>query len=683
MSANANENALKQMDQLPIGQALVKNIVPAIAAMLMMLVYNLADKVFIAMANNDYMVAAVTLVTPVFLLFMAVGNIFGTGGVALMSRLAGENNKKKINNVSSFCFWSALIIGVIVAVVMFAGREPLIKMLGASDAETIKYAKDYIAFIAISAPFAILSPVLSNLLRAEGKPTLSMIGSVVGNIINIVLDALFICVFHWGTAGAAAATLLGNLVAVVFYLYLIFTKKSSISIRLSDFSGKEKIASGVYAIGITAAISTIGQSLCQILMNTKMAVYGDIPVAGLGAACNIITIVMVFALGVAQGVQPLLGYQIGNQNKKKFNALLKCSSILLLVIAAILTAVCYLAMKSIIGCFVSGQEAIAYGVTFGKILLTTGWCYSIFQFCSLLIQVMNKPGAALVVNLSKNAYVFIPALAITSRLGGMNGVVWSMPVADVVSTIIAVPVTLYCIKKCFAGGKETEASQIHDEGLPITDSDAKTDYIICIGRSYGAGGRSVGKFVAEKLGIAFYDKLIMKETAEKSGLSRKYLDSVDETSAMTKRGSVYSNNSNIYTADQYTSVEDIAYKAQKEVLEKIASAGPCVIVGRCADQILRDNHKVFSVFISDSMDKRIKRVSERDGISMEEAKKKAVRVDKERSQYYDSIGSQKWGVAEGYDLTLNLSSMTLENAAEIVVSVLRLKEDYRAGGTEN
>ena len=450
MSANANENALKQMDQMPIGRALVKNIIPAIAAMLMMLVYNLADKVFIAMANNDYMVTAVTLVTPVFLLFMAVGNIFGTGGVALMSRLAGENNKKKIDKVSSFCFWSAIMIGVIVAVVLFVGREPLIKILGASDAETIKYAKDYIAFIAISAPFAILSPVLSNLLRAEGKPTLSMIGSVTGNIVNIVLDAVFICGFHWGTAGAAAATLLGNLVAVVFYLYLILAGKSSISIRLSDFSGKEKIASGVYAIGITAAISTIGQSLCQILMNTKMAVYGDIPVAGLGAACNIITIVMVFALGVAQGVQPLLGYQIGNRNKKKFNELLRDSSILLLVIAAILTVVCYLAMKPIISCFVSGPDAIRYGVTFGKILLTTGWCYCIFQFCSLMIQVMNKPGAALVVNLSKNAYVFIPALAITSRLGGMNSVVWAMPVADVISTIIAIPVTVCCIKKCFA-----------------------------------------------------------------------------------------------------------------------------------------------------------------------------------------------------------------------------------------
>lgn len=362
---------------------------------------------------------------------------------------------------------------------------------------------------------------------------------------NIVLDAVFICVFHWGTAGAAIATLLGNLVAVIFYLYLIFAKKSNISIRLSDFSGKDKIASSVYAIGITAAISTIGQSLCQIFMNTKMAVYGDIPVAGLGAACNIITIVMVFALGIAQGVQPLLGYQIGNQNKKKFNTLLKYSSILLPGVAVVLTIVCYLAMKPVISCFVSGADAINYGVTFGKILLTTGWCYCIFQFCSLLIQVMNRPIAALAVNLSKNAYVFIPVLAITSRLGGMNGVVWSMPLTDVISTIIAIPVTIYCIKKCFADGKETEA------------------------------------------------------------------------------------------------------------LKKIASA---------------------------TVVERIKRVSHRDGISVEDASKKIVRVDKERSQYYNSFGSQQWGVAENYDLTLNLTSMTLENATEITIAALHNKEDFCAGG---
>lgn len=252
--------------------------------------------------------------------------------------------------------------------------------------------------------------MLSNLLRAEGQPTLSMVGSVAGNIINIILDALFICVFHWGTAGAAAATMLGNVAAVVFYLYLILSKKSKTSIRLSDFSGRDKIASGVYAIGVTAAISTVGQSLCQILMNTKMSAYGDIPVAGLGAAYNIITIVMVFAQGVGTGVQPLLGYQVGNGNKRKFKELLKYSFTLLIIIAAVLTLICYLAMKPIIGCFVSSPEAISYGITFGKILLSTGWLYCIFQVCALIIQVMNKPGAALAVNLSKNAYVFIPVL---------------------------------------------------------------------------------------------------------------------------------------------------------------------------------------------------------------------------------------------------------------------------------
>ena len=668
MSANVNENALREMDQMPIGRALVKNIVPAIAAMLMMLVYNLADKIFVAMANNDYMVTAVTLVTPVFLLFMAAGNIFGTGGVALMSKLAGEGNQKKIDRVSSFCFWSALVIGVIIGVILFAGMNPLIEMLGASDAETIGYAKDYLIYIAISAPFAVLSPVLSNLIRAEGQPTLSMIGSVVGNIVNIVLDAVFICVFHWGTAGAGAATLIGNVVAVVFYLCLILSHKSKISIRLSDFSGKEKVASGVYAIGVTAAISTVGQSLCQILMNTKMAAYGDISVAGLGAAYNIITIVMVFALGVGQGVQPLLGYQVGNRNKKKFQKLLKYAYTLLIIIAVVLTIICYFGMEPIIGCFVSGAEAINYGVTFGKILLSTAWIYCVFQVCSLVIQVMNKPGAALVVNLSKNAYVFIPVLYISAAVGGMNGIVWSMPIADVISTVIALAVMFYCMKKCFAS-EDTSVIDIQEQEELALNKQAtygKDKIVITIGREYGAGGRSVGKMVAKKLNIPFYDKILIQKTAEDSGLSKEYLTLNDEKGS---RFPVFSEN--LFLADSILeSTESITYRVQRDAICQIAEQGSCVIVGRRANKILKGKQQVFSVFITSSEEESARRVAAREGLSKEKAVEKIRKVNQERGKYYNSFSDGQWGQASGYDLCINAESLGIENAADLIIEAV-------------
>lgn len=442
-------SSLAAMDRLPIGSALIKNIIPAILAMLMMLVYNMADKVFVAMANNDYMVAGVTLVSPIFLVFMAAGNIFGTGGVALMSRYAGTGEEKKADNVSSFCFWSALVLGVIVGILLLAFRAPILSLLGAKGGDTYAYASDYYTYIVMSAPFAILSPTLASLLRAEGKPGLSTAGSVIGNLTNIVLDPIFILGFHTGTKGAAIATALGNVVAVVCYLLFIFTKKSRTSIRLSDFAWKEKIASSVYSIGIAAAIATIGQTVCQVLMNNKMSDYGDMPVAGLGAAYNIVTIVMVFALGIGQGCQPLLGYQVGNQNKAKFKQILKYCYISLLVVCAILTALCYIFMEPLARIFVSGDEAVAYGVAFGKIVTSTAWAYGIFQVSSQIIQIMGSATAALVVSLSKNAYVFIPCLYICAAIGGMYGIAWCIPASDVISAVIAVMVMGYNLKKSF------------------------------------------------------------------------------------------------------------------------------------------------------------------------------------------------------------------------------------------
>ena len=670
---STNTNALQEMDKMPLGRALVKNIIPATLAMLMMLVYNLADKIFIGMANNDYMVAAVTLITPIFLIFMAAGNIFGTGGVALMSQLAGEGNHKKIDKVSSFCFWSALMIGILVGAVLFIFRSPLIVALGAQGAETTGFARDYLTYVAISAPFAILSPVLSNLLRAEGKPTLSMMGSVIGNIVNIILDAVFILGFGMGTKGAAIATLIGNAVAVLLYVLMIVMKKSNISIHPADFSGREKIASRVYAIGVTAAIATVGQSLCQILMNNLMSQYGDLPVAGIGAAYNIVTIVMVFALGIGQGCQPLLGFQVGNQNKEKFKHILKYCFITLVVVCLVLTGICYLLMPSIISVFVTGAEAVSYGITFGKIFVSTAWLYGVFQVAAIIIQVMGKAGAALVVNLSKNAYVFIPVLYLSAAVGGMNGIAWAMPLSDVISAIIAVAVMAHTMKKCFSAGTTGQPS-IDEGGIAAVEVlPGNKAFIITIGRSYGAGGRSVGKLVAEKLGVPFYDKKIIETAAEESGLSREYLSQHDEKAAMPDASGV-AGYKGLFTSDQaLSSTQSTAYKAQKSAVEHIAAQGSCVIVGRRADQLLQGKYSLFNIFISAPVEERIKHIMQREGVSRTEAEQKIRRVDRERQQYYESLGDKRWGRAESYDLCIDTGALGVDGAAEVVLAAIEKK----------
>lgn len=451
---NEKTNALVEMDKLPVSRAVIKNVLPAAAIMLMSLIYNMADKVFIGMAGNDYMVAAVTLAMPVFVLFTSFGNIFGTGGVALISRFTGEGNAKKSNQTASFCFWGAAGVGVALMLILLVFKSSIIKILGATGAETISFTSDYLTYLAICCPFAILSQTVSSLIRADGKPTQSMIGMILGNVVNIILDPIFILVFNMGTKGAAIATLIGQVCAFGYYVILILSGKSTISIKFSDFTMKNKIVTSVFAIGTPAALLSIFQSVCNIVTNNQIAAYGDIAVAGIGAAQNIVTIIGIFAIGVGTGIQPLLGYQIGSKNKKKFMEIFRFSLLLALGICLVMTLLCFIFTEAVIGAFVTSEEAMAMGVSFAKIIMLSTWIYGLFNVIAMVLQAMGRSVESLAVSMSRNCYVFIPLVLILSKMTGMYGIVWAFPISDIICIVIAVIFFIISVQKVFSEKNE-------------------------------------------------------------------------------------------------------------------------------------------------------------------------------------------------------------------------------------
>ena len=196
--------------------------------------------------------------------------------------------------------------------------------------------------------------------------------------------------------------------------------------------------------------------------------------------------------------------------------------------------------------------------------------------------------------------------------------------------------------------------------------DAKTSKIISIGRSFGAGGKTIGKLVADSLNIPYYDSELLKETAKNSGLSEKYLESVDEKDITD--AALYMSVG--FMTPSYTSIRQIAANAQSEVIEKIASQGPCVIVGRRANEILKDRKNVVSIFVTASVEYRTKRIMEREGIDEKAARKKVLRVDKERAAYYNQFGGDNWGYASTYDLCINTETFGDEKAAEMIVKLV-------------
>ncbi len=210
-----------EMAHAPISKIIPKLAVPTIISMLVTSIYNMADTFFIGQTQDPLQVAAVSLATPVFMIFMALGNLFGIGGSSAISRALGEKHKERAWHISSFCCYGALGLGVIVAIFSVLGMEVILRLIGASE-NTIGFARKYLLIISIGAPTILFSTAFANILRGEGAARESMVGNLLGTIVNIVLDPVMILMLGWGVTGAALATIIGNIAAVVIGFIMEF-----------------------------------------------------------------------------------------------------------------------------------------------------------------------------------------------------------------------------------------------------------------------------------------------------------------------------------------------------------------------------------------------------------------------------------------------------------------------------
>lgn len=432
-----NKMSLEEYSTMPVRTAVAQNALPAMCTMLLALVYNLADTFFIGMTHDPIQLAAISLTTPLFMMFSAVSNIFGMGGTSVISRAMGQKRTAYCKNVSSFCMWTAVGIGVILAAVFCVFAEPILNMLGAS-ADTLPHASSYLVIVAFSAPFTMISGTFSKILTAEGQPKKAMIGISTGNLLNIILDPIFILGFHWDVAGAAAATLISNVIAAGYYLWYFLSKKSSLSIRIKDYSVKNKICVNVLSIGIPAALGSIIMGISVMVVNHLMAGYGDMALAGSGVATKVSMVTGTLCIGVGQGVQPLLGYCVGAKRWKRYKEIFRFSLVFAFAVSSIMTGLCYIFTGQLVGMFLTDKDAFDYAFRFSRILLTTSALFGIFYVFQNSLQAMGAAVPALLVNISRQGLIYIPMVYIMNSRLGVNGILWAQPVADILSLILAV-----------------------------------------------------------------------------------------------------------------------------------------------------------------------------------------------------------------------------------------------------
>lgn len=437
MNSEIKTNSTKDFLTGSIPSVVIKNALPAVIAMIMVIVYNLADTVFISLTKDDYQMTAVSLGAPVFMIFMSLGTLFGVGGTSVISRALGDNNTVKAKRTCSFCMWSSAIIGVLLTVGLGVFTDKLAVGLGATE-NSLNFARKYLGITIGCGAFSMVSNCLSNLLRAEGQAMKSMTGTLIGNLLNIVLDAVFVAVFKMGVTGVAVATVIGNVVSCLYYVAFYIRGKSVLSIRPSDFSMKDKIPGEVIAIGLSASLANLLVSVTTIIVNKELGEINELYVPAYGVTSKNLMIVSMLGIGFSAGVQPILGFCFGAREKKRFYGFLRFSTIFTTGVCLIISLICFVFTKPIVNALLNEKAAMDAGLHFTKIMLLTVWLTGTFVVFQNTLQAIGAAVPALLASLFRQAVLYIPMLFIMKSLLGGDGIIWAQPVCDVLSLVIII-----------------------------------------------------------------------------------------------------------------------------------------------------------------------------------------------------------------------------------------------------
>lgn len=440
------QNELFESASVP--KAYMKLALPVVLSMMVSLVYNMVDTYFIALTGKQELVAGVSLAAPIFTLMIAFGDIFGLGGSSLISRLFGEKREEEAKRASAFCLWAAIGFGIFVTIVLLVFRTPILKLLG-TDAATFEYAGEYYTWIAVGAASIILGLVPSNILRTEGLAMQAMAGSILGSIVNIILDPVFIFGLGQGAAGAAMATVIGNVIADVYYIYVMNKKAKRLSVSLKEIKIPGTMIRDILVIGIPASITNLMQSIMIMITNHYLIAYGTDKVAAMGIALKANMISAFILVGFAFGGQPLVGYNYGARNKKRLKEILRFAYLFEAGLALVFTISISVFAPAIIKIFMNQSDIITNGAMMLR-FQQLGMVFMVVTLVSTCVcQSVGSAAGAFALSISRQGVLYAISLMVLNAIFGYTGIIATQACADVLTAVIALAI----IRKVLGGMK--------------------------------------------------------------------------------------------------------------------------------------------------------------------------------------------------------------------------------------
>ena len=435
-------NKLELLGDAPVPKALMALGVPIMIGMLINAFYNLVDAYFVGGLGESPM-GAISIVFPLGQAVVGLGLMFGNGAASYLSRLLGRGDRETANKVASTALYSSITIGAIIIILATVFIKPLLSLLGATDT-IMPYALTYARIYVISCIFNVFNVTMNNIVASEGAAKTTMCALLLGAVLNIGLDPVFIYVFNMGVAGAAIATAISQFVSALVYLTYMLSKKSAFTFGIKDFKLSKQIYEEVLKIGVPTLAFQLLTGLSIALINRTSGDYGDAVIAGMGAVTRVTSMGTLVVFGFLKGLQPIAGFSYGAKKFDRLREAIKTSILWSTVFCVVAGLLMILFSSQIISQFANGNtEMISVGQ---KSLMANGFSFFLFGFYTVyssLLLALGKGRSGFILGACRQGICFVPVILILPTVWGMNGILYAQPIADIISAIITVFTALH------------------------------------------------------------------------------------------------------------------------------------------------------------------------------------------------------------------------------------------------
>ncbi|AEV29563.1 putative efflux protein, MATE family [Sphaerochaeta pleomorpha str. Grapes] len=432
----------------PIGKLLAQYSIPAVIAMVVNAIYNVVDRVFIGQFAGEEALAGLTIAFPVMMIIFAFANLIGIGGASLLSIKLGQKDEKAASQVFGNTLGFGLLVTAVILVTIFTNLQSILNLFGAT-AEVMNYATTYLRIIIAGFIFQMLSFILNSSVRTEGRPLLSMVAMISSALTNIVLDFVFIRIFGWGVAGAAIATVAGQLVGLAILVSFYLRGKSHLHLSIKDFALKRVILVQIVTIGFATFLSTVGTSIAMLFINRGLSYYGGVAaVTAMGVINSLYTFFIMPIIGITQGIMPIIGYNHGAKQKDRVSKTLRLGIFIGIAFSTIVFLLMQLFPTTFISMFLeSGSSTVAVTKNGLRIFLLMLPLLSINLIGVAYFQAVGKGTVSMILGMLRQFLFLLPLLFILPSMWGLDGVWAATPIADGFAILVTFVVLILARKK--------------------------------------------------------------------------------------------------------------------------------------------------------------------------------------------------------------------------------------------